>query len=241
MNDLLVAAALTFAASAHCVGMCGGFAAATSAGARSGALVVSQLLLQAGKATSYMFLGALAGALGGAIVKSAALDLGGRVVSVVAGLALLAAGLVLLGLLGRGDDALARALAPVWSSVMRPLLETRPAGFPLVVGMAMGFFPCPLVYAGLGAAAATGRPLAGALTMAGVALGTVPALLVSAMFGTMLSAVWRRNVARVAGALLVAVALITLARGFGIRLFHSGHAGHEAPAAADPHAGHTGH
>jgi sulfite exporter TauE/SafE len=253
MNDLLVAAALTFAASAHCVGMCGGFAAAVSAGARSGALLVSQLLLQAGKATSYMFLGALAGALGGAVVKSTALDLGGRIVSVVAGLALLAAGLVLLGLLGRGDDALSRWLAPHWARVMGPLLTTRPAGFPLVVGMAMGFFPCPLVYAGLGAAAATGKPLTGALVMAGVGLGTVPALLLSAAFGTMLSAVWRRNVARLAGVLLVAVAVMTLARGFGIHLFHPGHAGHEghtmtatpaagtATPAADPHAGHEGH
>ena len=241
MNDLAVAAALTFAASAHCVGMCGGFAAAASAGARSGALVVSQLLLQAGKATSYMFVGALAGALGGIVVKSAALDLGGRIVSVVAGLALLAAGLALLGFLGRGDDALSRWLAPHWARVMGPLLATRPAGFPLVVGMAMGFFPCPLVYAGLGAAAATGKPLAGALTMAGVALGTVPALLLSAAFGSMLSAVWRRNVARVAGVLLVAVAVITIARGFDIHLMHGGHSGQKAPAGADPHAGHEGH
>jgi sulfite exporter TauE/SafE len=241
VNGLVVAAALTFAASAHCVGMCGGFAAAASAGARSGALVLRQLLLQAGKATSYMFLGALAGGLGGALVKSAALDLGARILAVVAGLALLGAGLVLLGLLGRGDDALSRWLAPRWARVMGPLLETRPAGFPLVVGMAMGFFPCPLVYAGLGAAAATGKPLNGALVMAGVALGTVPALLLSAAFGTMVSAVWRRNVARVAGVLLVVVAVITIARGLGIHLVHMSHTGYTAPAGTDGRPGHEGH
>lgn len=232
MNELFVAAALTFAASAHCVGMCGGFAVAASAGARSGALLLSQLLLQAGKATSYMFLGALAGALGGAIVKSAALELGGRIVSVIAGLALLAAGLALLGLLGRGDDALSRWLAPLWARVMGPLLQQRPKGFPLVVGLAMGFFPCPLVYAGLGAAASTGSPLKGALTMAGVGLGTVPALLLSAAFGSTLSAVWRKNVARFAGVLLVAFAAFTIARGFGVpvmRFMHAGPAASEAP------------
>jgi uncharacterized protein len=235
MSELAVAAALTFAASAHCVGMCGGFAAAASAGARSWKLVASQLLLQAGKATSYVFLGVLAGALGGAIVKSTALAVGGRVLTVAAGLALLFAGLVLLGLAGRGDDALSRWLAPHWARVMGPLLQQRPAGFPLVVGLAVGFFPCPLVYAGLGAAAATGSPLRGALTMAGVGLGTVPALLLSAAFGTMLSAVWRRNVARVAGVLLAVFAALTIARGFGVpvlRFLHLapvGAAAQEAP------------
>jgi len=233
VSELAVAAALTFAASAHCVGMCGGFAAAASAGARSWKLLASQLLLQLGKATSYMFLGALAGALGGAIVKSAALSMGGRFVTVVAGLALLFAGLALLGLLGRGDDALSRWLAPHWARVMGPLLQQRPAGFPLVVGMAMGFFPCPLVYAGVGAAAATGSPLKGALTMAGVGLGTVPALLLSAAFGSMLSAVWRRNVARIAGVLLVAFAALTIARGFGVPVMRYLHMGGAAPASAD--------
>lgn len=233
MNEFAVAAALTFAASAHCVGMCGGFAAAASAGARSWKLLASQLLLQLGKATSYMFLGALAGALGGAIVKSAALSMGGRIVTVAAGLALLFAGLALLGLLGRGDDALSRWLAPHWARVMGPLLQQRPAGFPLVVGMAMGFFPCPLVYAGVGAAAATGSPLKGALTMAGVGLGTVPALLLSAAFGSMLSAVWRRNVARIAGVLLVAFAALTIARGFGVPVMRYLHMGGAAPASAD--------
>ncbi len=233
MHELLVAAALTFAASAHCVGMCGGFAAAASAGARGGRLLGSQLLLQLGKATSYMFLGALAGTLGAAIVKSPLLSFGGRAVTVLAGVALLFAGLVLLGLLGRGDDALTRGLAPVWGRVMGPLLAQRPAGFPLVVGLAMGFFPCPLVYAGLAAAAAAGGPLKGALTMAGVGLGTVPALLLAASFGTMLSAVWRRHVARAAGVLLVAFAALTIARGFGVPVFRWLHLGpHPAAEAA---------
>jgi sulfite exporter TauE/SafE len=233
VNELAVAAALTFAASAHCVGMCGGFAAAASAGARGGRLLATQLLLQVGKTTSYVFLGALAGALGGAIVKSAALAFGGRLVTVAAGLALLFAGLVLLGLVGRGDDALSRWLAPHWARVMGPLLAQRPSGFPLVVGLAMGFFPCPLVYAGAAAAAATGSPLGGALTMAGVGLGTVPALLASAAFGSMLSAVWRRNVARVAGVLLVAFAALTIARGFGVPVMRVLHLG-AAPAADAP-------
>ena len=48
----------------------------------------------------------------------------------------------------------------------------------------MGFLPCPLVYAGLAAAAASGSAAQGALILTGVALGTVPALTVVALFGS---------------------------------------------------------
>jgi sulfite exporter TauE/SafE len=44
----------------------------------------------------------------------------------------------------------------------------------LVVGMAMGFLPCPLIYPGPAVAVAGGSALFGASVMAGVALGTVP-------------------------------------------------------------------
>jgi len=96
----------------------------------------------------------------------------------------------------------------------------------------MGFFPCPLVYAGVAAAAATGKPLKGALTMAGVGLGTVPALLLSAAFGTMLSAVWRKHVARSRRA-LVAFAALTIARGFGVPVMRYLHMGPAMPASQE--------
>ena len=60
----LVAAGLTLAGSIHCVGMCGGFVLAVAAGRRGAwRLVGHQVLLQLGKATTYAFLGALAGRL----------------------------------------------------------------------------------------------------------------------------------------------------------------------------------
>jgi sulfite exporter TauE/SafE len=69
--------------------------------------------------------------------------------------------------------------------------------------------------------------------MAGVGLGTVPALLLSAAFGTMLSAVWRRHVARVAGVLLIAFAALTIARGFGVPVMRHLRLGPATPTAQD--------
>jgi sulfite exporter TauE/SafE len=236
------AAALTFAASIHCVGMCGGFVLALSAPGRGARLrrLLDQVTLQVGKAASYAFLGALGGAFGAAFLSSAAVTWGGRALALLAGLAIVAAGLTLLGLRARaGSDWLAARVAPLWSQWLGPVLRQRPSGASLVIGMAMGFLPCPLVYAGLAAAVATGSAAAGALTLAGVALGTVPALTATALFGQALPLGARRTLARAGGVLLLAVGLVTAWRGLGAHEHH-GHAGAAAGAAALP-AGHGGH
>jgi sulfite exporter TauE/SafE len=229
----LVAASLTLAGSIHCVGMCGGFVLAVAAGRRGASrLVFHQVQLQLGKAVSYALLGALAGAFGSAILGNPVFTWGERGLAVVAAVALAAAGLSLLGLRGSGESGVASWLAPAWSKVTGPLLSARPAGFPLVVGMAMGLLPCPLVYAGLAAAAASGSPAAGAAILAGVALGTIPALAIVATSGTAFSFGMRRTLARVAGVVLLAAAAVTLTRATDLHAGHGAHAGHMAPSTA---------
>lgn len=239
MNELWIAAALTFAASAHCLGMCGGLMVTVAArGARAGALR-DFLLLQLGKGTTYAFLGALAGLLGAALTGAAWFVWSTRVLTVVAALALASAGLTLLGRGRRTPGSWSAVLAPLWSRLFGPLLETRPAGFPLVVGLAMGFFPCPLVYAGIAAAAVTASPSVGAITLAGVALGSLPALAVASLFTNFATVsdgtAWRRLMTRSAGALLILMAAVTLAR--ALPGGHGDHATHTAPPAADEPAG----
>jgi sulfite exporter TauE/SafE len=226
----LAAAALTFAASAHCLGMCGGFALALQAPRRAcawGALG-SHLLLQLGKGASYAFLGALAGAFGAALLSRPAFVWGARGLALAAGALLVAAGLTLLGLRAARGGAATALVAPHLSRLMGPLLQARPRGAGLVVGLLMGFLPCPLVYAGLAAAAASGSAAQGALILAGVALGTLPALGTLAVFGGLLGEGARRTLARAAGVLLLAVGVITLLRAFDL------HAGHGAATGAVP-------
>jgi len=235
VNDVLVAAALTFAASAHCVGMCGGFVLAAAGPPARARLLVGQLLLQAGKAASYAFLGSLAGVLGAALLSSPVFRRGGRALALLAGVALILAGLTLLGLRSSRPGRVATALGALWARITGPLTSARTPVSSLLIGMAIGFLPCPLVYAGLAAAAATGSPARGAATMAGVALGTVPALALVAAFGSLLPLGARRLLARAAGVLLLAVGAITATRGLGL---HDGHAGHvHVHEAAAPEAG----
>ncbi|HEX4954001.1 MAG TPA: sulfite exporter TauE/SafE family protein [Thermoanaerobaculia bacterium] len=214
-DDWLLAAGLSAAASMHCVGMCGGFVLALAAGERKHRLrrLADQLLLQVGKGSSYAFLGALAGALGAKLVTSPAFAWSGRVLAILAAVALALTGFTLLGLRrGTAGAWSARLVAP-FRRWIGPLLTQGPAGAPLVVGLAMGFLPCPLVYTGLAAAAATGSAGAGAAILGGVALGTVPALTGVALLGVSLPQGTRRNLARAGGVLLLVMAVVTLMRG----------------------------
>lgn len=239
MNELLIAATLTFAASAHCLGMCGGLMVTVAArGTRPGALR-DFLLLQVGKGTTYAFLGALAGVFGAALTGASWFVWSTRVLTVVAALALASAGLTLLGRGRHSANSLSAALAPLWSRLFGPLLETRPTGFPLVVGLAMGFFPCPLVYAGLAAAAVTASPGLGAITLVGVAWGSIPALAMASLFTNFATlsdgTAWRRLMTRSAGALLILMAAVTLSR--ALPGGHGSHAVHLEPASASPPKG----
>ena len=112
MNELWIAAVLTFAASAHCLGMCGGLMVTVAArGKRPGALR-DFLLLQLGKGTTYAFLGALAGLFGAAVTGSAAFVWSTRILTFVAALALAIAGLTLLGLRRGAEGAWGKASLP---------------------------------------------------------------------------------------------------------------------------------
>lgn len=243
MNETawLLAASLTFAASVHCVGMCGGLLIAVGAfhNATRRRRFFDHLVLQVGKAVSYAFLGTLAGLVGGALLANPAFRWGERALAILAGVALAAAGLTLLGVRRGKVGAITGTLAAAWSRIAGPLVSERPFGGQLVVGMAMGFLPCPLVYAGLAAAAASGSPGAGAAIMAGVALGTVPALTAVALVGTALPVGLRRGLVQAGGALLILMAVVTTARGLGLHAGHADHAGHAMGAAGGEHAGHA--
>jgi hypothetical protein len=60
------------------------------------------------------------------------------------------------------------------------------------LGMVLGFLPCGLLYAAIGAAAATSDPLAAAMSMAAFALGTFPMLWLVGYLGGWAQRRWNR-------------------------------------------------
>ena len=239
MSDLVVVFMIGLVGSAHCVGMCGGFALALAHDERERRrLHARQTLYHLGKTTTYALLGAFAG--GGGAALASAISGAQSALSVVLGLFLIGVGLGVLGVFRRFEGF--RRVGPwrAFTTRMAGFLRKRTLKSAYGLGLVNGLLPCGLVYAALAAAAATGSLLEGALTMAVFGLATVPALYGLALTGFLMRPVWRARLNLVGGVLVVVLGLVTLAR--GTPLLHAGmghgdegHQGHEqvVPAAPD--------
>jgi sulfite exporter TauE/SafE len=187
----------------HCVGMCGPFVI-TQAATRLQKVPKNQssewrrlrgaalLPYHAGRLTTYTLLGVLAATLlqpashepwfGG--FAASALFLAGMLFMLQA---LRQCGLVFPRL------HLAPLSLPSWAQPMLQRLFAAPIGWRgYLLGVALGFLPCGLVYAALLAVAAKGEPLTALLGMAAFALGTIPILVLTGLGGHYVTARWPR-------------------------------------------------
>ena len=205
------------AGSFHCVGMCSGFACGLGAD-RSGnrsATALRHLLYNTGRVTVYAFLGALAGSLSAALATSGSATVviaAQQTLGLLAGSLMVVMALQLFGLFGLrpapsfGAGAMAHALGA--------LAATPNRAAPVALGVFNGFLPCPLVYAFLAQAAASGSAGSGVLTMIALGLGTFPAMLAMGWMGITLRPTWRKAGVRLAGTVVLVFGLVTIARVF---------------------------
>jgi sulfite exporter TauE/SafE len=168
--------------SLHCAAMCGGFVAAYAGGdaSRGGRRALSHAAYHAGRLLSYLTLGTIAGALGGALDVAATAAGAGRIAAVVAGSVMV---LWALAALLEAGGVTRRASSPpgrVQRAVVRGLSKLAakpPLGRAALFGMASALLPCGWLYAFAVAAAGTGSASSGALVMAAFWSGTLPLLL----------------------------------------------------------------
>ena len=189
---------LGLVSSLHCMQMCGPlvltYSVALKQSASSGAtsryrLLASHLAYNAGRILTYSALGAIAGLAGGTLGLVGHLAGASGVAATVAGALMILAGLVMLNVIPvstlLGADTLriaSRLLRPLGSLLSSPGIANR-----FVLGLALGFLPCGLVYAALLKAVAAATALQGALSMFAFGLGTASSLLLLGIFSSILS------------------------------------------------------
>jgi len=202
----------------HCAGMCGPFVLAQavarleSTPARrmsemrrlAGAALLPYHL---GRATTYAALGAAAAALAAGTIATTGLRWLSPALLALAALFFLGYALVHLGWLrlrwlrssAGGETAWSRSVG----RIARPLFA-RPVGWRgYLLGLALGFLPCGLLYGAVAAAAASGQPLAGAFAMLAFTGGTVPVLLAVGLAGHVAGQRFREAALQLAPALML--------------------------------------
>lgn len=226
MTELGYASALGLglAGAGHCLGMCGGIAAALNLGGPRSTAVT--LAYHGGRISSYTLLGGLLGLAAGSIDISA-WTMGLRY---LAGLMLIGMGLYVADW-WRGMAVLERAGAYLWQPIQR--LSSRwlpvrhwPQGFAL--GLCWGFMPCGLIYSSLAWAATAQDAATSALMMFLFGIGTLPAMLATSLGADRLQNFLRRR------GLKLLIAIMLIVSGIWTLYLTVAHAGHMG------HAGHGG-
>lgn len=207
MTDIVLAFLAGFAGSFHCIGMCGGIAAAVALAGQQCPLssrVMHQLLYNLGRITTYAAMGTAAGWLGGSLSL-----LGLREFSFW----FMGAAYAFVLLVGLFSFIQADRFGFFFIESAAGRYLARPVRFILAgssmlrfypLGLILGFLPCGLLYALLVSAAASGDPLKGGLIMGALGMGTLPAMLVFGTAATVFSARLKGIFFRLAG-LFVAV------------------------------------
>lgn len=167
--------------SLHCAGMCGAFVgiAVNGVTVRPAHQFPLQIAYHGGRLLTYTLLGAVSGAIGGALNHGGALLGFQRAATVIAGASMITFGVVAglqmlgFGVVPMGSPMLLRravALGHRWAAGMTPVRRS------LAIGLLTTLLPCGWLYAFVVAAGGTGSPALGAMMMGAFWLGTVPML-----------------------------------------------------------------
>jgi sulfite exporter TauE/SafE len=200
--------------SGHCIGMCGGFVLTLGASAPHWrANLLRQSLYAAGRVATYILAGAVAGFTGWRLAREWP-DLVNvqAILSMIAGLLLIAEGLFALGILRRPFASHAGCPG---AGRLALLLRGKETAAVFVAGLANGLLPCGLVYAYLALAASSGDLFRGGAVMALFGAGTLPSMLLTGLGGSLLSLPWRRRLFRIAALCMLLTGVLALARGIG--------------------------
>lgn len=167
----------------HCLGMCGGIAAALGFAipdASQGRKLQLIFAYNVGRISSYVCIGAVAGIVGSALGASVpALP----VLRVIAGVML-----ILMGLYITGWWRVLTHLEKIGTRIWRPIQAISQRVMPvksifsaLLLGVLWGWLPCGLVYSVLVLALAQGHAVDAATVMLGFGLGTLPAVMLGGL------------------------------------------------------------
>ena len=200
----------------HCVGMCGGIAAALGGASRKLPVLAGYNL---GRISSYTLVGLMAGLIGGLAGNYLSL---GSVLRMIAGTMLVLMGLYIADI-WKVLTWLERAGQLIWRHI-QPLVvrggQADSFGKAIWLGMLWGWLPCGLVYSALGYSRAAGSAVNGAFSMLAFGVGTLPAMFVGSWFSSAASQ-WmqKKSLRRVMGCVLVFMGLWTV----WIAQQHAGH------------------
>lgn len=196
------------ASALHCTAMCSGICGAALLmlnPSTNGERLRYLLILQAGRITTYVALGALGALLGSALI-SADIATRFRTLQWAAAVAMMAMGLAMAGMLPRMAlvDKGVILVSQTIEGLIAPLRKV-PLLAPYTLGLLWGANACPMVYGAIFTATLTGSVMHGVTFMLAFGIGTLPAVVASGLGISMVKGLATRPNAQVIAGLAIAV------------------------------------
>jgi len=197
----------------HCTGMCGPIVASYTLYSTASLFdrLLSAVLYNAGRITTYMFIGALMGLTGSFVNVAGSMAGFQGIVAVVAGLFMIIMGLNISGFMGHALSLEGHSGIIFKAGAYVMMEKSRWRYFPL--GALFGFIPCGLSYSVFIASAGTGDFLSGMFVSLLFGLGTVPSLLLVSAASAYIGGALRGFLYKTAGGILVIMGILFLVRG----------------------------
>ncbi|MDD1791598.1 sulfite exporter TauE/SafE family protein [Enterovibrio makurazakiensis] len=183
--DFIAAFMVGLLGAGHCLGMCGGVAAAVSFGTPTDKSKMPFLLFyNGGRLLSYSVIGAIGGGVVSGVIGISQMSQGLIWLRLAAAIMMILLALY-IGQFWNGLSYVERIGKVLWrhiSPLSSRFLPLRSPWAALPFGMIWGWLPCGLVYSALSWAAVSGNALHGLLIMLAFGLGTLPAMLLIGSF-----------------------------------------------------------
>lgn len=198
----------------HCIGMCGPLVASYALYPQNfdsrRASVLPHMLYNAGRITTYSFIGAFMGFTGSFVNAAAGIAGIQNFASISAGIIMVIMGLGVLGVL-KGVGFIERHNGSFIKAIKAVLeFESEWRYYPF--GIFMGFLPCGLSYSAFIAAAGTSDLLKGMSLSVCFGLGTIPALLLFGFAVKRISVKFRERIYKAGGVTIMLMGLFFIYR-----------------------------
>ncbi len=232
IESVVAAFLLGLMGAVHCIGMCGGIAAALAFAIQSPKQKILILIAyNIGRVGSYALIGLLAGVLGKLFLDVTSNFTTMPILRYVAAVMMVLMGLYISGwwkVLTRLEKLgahLWKVIQPIGQNVMP--VDTLTKG--LIFGAVWGWLPCGLVYSALAFSMTQAEPSMAAVCMFAFGLGTVPAVLVGGVMGEKLKTILQnRSLQRLLGMSLIFFGIWTAYNTWYHNSMSDHHSGHHA-------------
>jgi sulfite exporter TauE/SafE len=197
----------------HCIGMCGPIIASYTLQNTSSLFgrMLSGLLYNAGRISTYMFIGALMGLTGSFVNVAGKMAGFQEVVAIIAGLFMILMGLSITGLVGKKPCLEKRSNIIFKAGTYIMTERSQWKYFPL--GALFGFIPCGLSYSIFIASAGTGNLISGMVVSLLFGLGTLPSLLLVSAAAAYIGGNVRGLLYKAAGGIIIITGTLYLIKG----------------------------